>query len=119
MANMIGAFFGKGQDSRSIFSGLLIGEEKEIMAHVNQYNVIYISLNEMPRVCKSYEQYIRRIETRLIGDLQEAYPDCRISEEDAVWDAFTQVQRLFWIYGSRSQRIVPKIQGKNCSAKEC
>lgn len=95
MANMIGAFFGKGQDSRSIFSGLLIGEEKEIMAHVNQYNVIYISLNEMPRVCKSYEQYIRRIETRLIGDLQEAYPDCRISEEDAVWDAFTGTQ-IHW-----------------------
>lgn len=91
MANMIGAFFGKGQDSRSIFSELLIGKEKEIMAHVNQYNVIYISLNEMPRVCRSYEQYIRRIETRLIGNLQEAYPDCRISEEDAVWDALTQV----------------------------
>lgn len=91
MANMIGAFFGKGQDSRSIFSELLIGKEKEIMAHVNQYNVIYISLNEIPRVCRSYEQYIRRIETRLISDLQEAYPDCGISKEDAVWDALTQV----------------------------
>lgn len=91
MANMIGAFFGKGQDSRSIFFELLIGKEKEIMAHVNRYNVIYISLNEIPRVCRSYEQYIRRIETRLIDDLKEAYPDCRISEEDAVWDALTQV----------------------------
>lgn len=91
MANMIGAFLGKGQDSRAIFSDLLIGKEKEAINHANQYNVIHISFNEMPRVCKSYEQYISRIEKRLIVDLQEAYPDCRISDEGAVWDALMQV----------------------------
>lgn len=98
MANMLGAFFGKGQDSGPLFSGLLIGRETEIMKHVNQYNVIYISFNELPRICRSYEQYIRRIETRLLCDLKEAYPDCRISQEDAVWDALTQV---FAFYGEK------------------
>lgn len=91
MANMIGAFFGKGQDSSGIFGSLLIGKEKEIMDHMNQYNVVYISFNELPRACKSYGQYINRIEERMIRDLKEAYPDCRLSDEDAVWDAFTQV----------------------------
>ena len=91
MANMIGAFFGKRQDGRSLFSKLLIGKENAVMEHVNQYNVIYISFNEMPRMCKSYGEYIRRIETRLICDLRETYPECRISEDDAVWDALTQV----------------------------
>lgn len=91
MANMIGSFLGKGQDSRAVFSDLLIGKEKETMDHVNKYNVIHISFNEMPRICKSYEQYISRIEKRLIADLQEDYPDCRISDESAVWDALMQV----------------------------
>lgn len=91
MANMIGSFLGKGQDSRAVFSDLLIGKEKETMDHVNKYNVIHISFNEMPRICKSYEQYISRIEKRLIADLREDYPDCRISDESAVWDALMQV----------------------------
>ena len=91
MANMIGSFFGRGQDSRELFDSLLVGKEKETMDHVNRYNVVYISFNELPRACKSYGQYISRIEERLIRDLQEAYPDCGLSDEDAVWDAFTQV----------------------------
>lgn len=91
MANMIGSFLGKGQDSKAVFSDLLIGKEKETMDHVNKYNVIHISFNEMPRICKSYEQYISRIEKRLIADLREDYPDCRISDESAVWDALMQV----------------------------
>lgn len=90
MANMISAFLGKGQDSRAVFSKLLIGKDKETIEYVNQYNVIHISFNEMPRICKSYEQYISRIEKRLIADLQESYPDCGISDESAVWDALMQ-----------------------------
>lgn len=90
MANMISAFWGKGQDSRAVFSKLLIGKDKETIKYVNQYNVIHISFNEMPRICKSYEQYISRIEKRLIADLQESYPDCGISDECAVWDALMQ-----------------------------
>ncbi len=59
--------------------------------YLNHYNVIYISLNELPRKCESYDQYISRIENRLIQDLIEAYPDCRIGEEDAVWDVLLEI----------------------------
>lgn len=91
MANMISAFFAKGQDAKDVFSGTQIGLDTGIMEHLNQYNVVHISFNRMPRECKSYAQYIRRIEKGLIQDLQMAYPDCKILEDDAVWDAFMQV----------------------------
>ena len=39
----------------------------------------------------TYEQYIQRIEARLIKDLKQAYPDADVNEEDAVWDVLMDV----------------------------
>ena len=87
MANMVGAFFSKGRDSGDIFGSLQIGRTKEYEKNLNRYNVIYISFNELPRRCRTYDQYIERIEKNLTGDLRAAYPDQGIHEEDALWDA--------------------------------
>lgn len=57
--------------------------------------MIFISFNELPRRCQSYEQYIGRIESRLLSDLMKEYPDADIGEEDAVWDALTSVYNAY------------------------
>lgn len=62
MANMISAFLGRGQDSRDLFSGLAIGTSGNFDRHVNRYPVLSISMNEIPRNCSTYEQYISRLE---------------------------------------------------------
>lgn len=94
MANMIAAFFGKGQDSHGIFDGLKISSQVHYREHLNQHNVIYISLNELPRNCKSYQQYIDRVQDRLINDLKKVYPEAEIEEQDAVWDIFNNIYEL-------------------------
>lgn len=91
MANMIAAFLGKGCDGADIFDALYISGTAEYQQYLNKYNVIHISFNEVPRKCKTYEQYIDRIETKLIKDLIAAYPDADIEEKDAVWDALGAV----------------------------
>lgn len=91
MASMIGAFFSKGTDSRSLFDHLFIGNTNDFSKHVNQYNVIYIALNEIPKNCQTYHQYISRIENLLIKDLQEAYPQCSFSNNEAVWDILNSI----------------------------
>lgn len=62
-----------------------------IEKNLNRYNVIFISFNEIPRRCRSYEQYIDRIESILIEDLASAYPNVRIRQDDAVWDALKKI----------------------------
>lgn len=57
--------------------------------------MIFISLNELPRKCRSYGQYIERIENGLIKDLKDAYPKAGIQEDDAVWDAFSAVYHSY------------------------
>lgn len=57
MANMIAAFFGKGQNAEGLFQGLAVLELENAEKHLNQYNVISMSLNEVPRNCSAYMQY--------------------------------------------------------------
>lgn len=87
MANMIGAFLGKGCSAKAIFDSLKISESEQYSRYLNQYDVIYIDFSKMPRNCHSYEEYIDRIEKYLLRDLQSAYPEAMISPEDAIWDA--------------------------------
>ena len=58
MANMIAAYFGKGVDSHGEFDMLKVSAYPWYRKHLNQHNVIRIVLNEMPRECSSYAQYI-------------------------------------------------------------
>ena len=87
MASMIASYFGKGEPSREAFQGLEIGKSARFEEHLNRHNVIYISFNEVPDECRTYEQHISRIKKRLLGDLRTAYPDAGFTKDDAVWDA--------------------------------
>lgn len=91
MANMIGAFFSNGCDSREIFDNLDIAGSPLYKKHINQHTVISISFNRLPRRCLNYEQYISRIERKMMDDLSELYPHVKIDPEDAVWDALKAV----------------------------
>ena len=100
MASMIASYFEKNRESNALFQDLKIVGTEQYEKHLNAYNVIYITFNEVPRNCKTYEQYIGRIETRLTEDLKEKYPECEIHEEDAVWDILND------IYGQTEEGFV-------------
>ncbi len=88
-------FFSGVGNAQDIFDRLKIAESAHYKKYMGNYDVVFISFNELPRRCKSYEQYIERIENRLLKDLQQAYPDADIQMEDAVWDAFAAVYAAY------------------------
>lgn len=89
MANMIVSFFTKACDCQSLFDRLAIAETEEYERYRNRYDVIHISFNDIPKNCRSYGQYISRIENRLMEDMQKEFPETVFRKEDALWDAFT------------------------------
>ncbi len=91
MANMIAAFFSKAKASEDIFDTCKIAKSSEYDKYRNQYSVIHISFNDLPKRCNSYEEYIERIEKRLVKDIRREYPGAEISEEDAVWDILNEI----------------------------
>ena len=86
MANMIGAFLGKGWDSADVFDNLYISDESRYRKYLNHYNVIYIDFSRLPENCTSYQQYISRISEGLKHDLLAAFPDISTTSKTAVWD---------------------------------
>lgn len=86
MANMVGAFFGKAADSSGLFDTLAIAGERDYVAYLNQYNVIYIDFSRMPENCGSYYAYISRILNGLREDLMQEYPNLARGAEKAIWD---------------------------------
>ncbi|MCD7737320.1 MAG: ATP-binding protein [Lachnospiraceae bacterium] len=91
MANMVGAFFGKGVDSSDIFDTLKISGDPEYHRHLNNYNVIYIDFSKMPENCKSFQQYIDNISNQMKSDLMESFPGVKKDFDAAIWDLFCDV----------------------------
>ena len=91
MANMIGAFFGRTDRKDRIFDNLAVSEKEEYEAHLNRHDIIYIDFSRAPKGCKSYAQYIKRIEDGMMEDLMAVYTDCGINRDEAVWDALQKI----------------------------
>ncbi len=81
MANMIAAFFSHTYDAKELFQPLQISQSKKYENYRNKFPVIHISFNEYNGRHASFEQYIERIEKRLITDLKNEYPDMNFSED--------------------------------------
>lgn len=88
MANMIDAFFSKACDGEMLFNSLKISQSRDAKKYRNQYPVIHISFNDISRQCTSYEQYISRIENRLVRDLKKEYENL---EEEFLVDVLMEL----------------------------
>lgn len=91
MTNLIASYYCKGFSSKEVFDNLKISNNKEYLTNLNKHNVIFITFNEMPRVCNSYHDYIENIESKLIKDIKEVFPNIDIDENDAIWTILKEV----------------------------
>ncbi|MGL4345616.1 MAG: AAA family ATPase [Cellulosilyticaceae bacterium] len=80
VADMLGAYYSKVVDSKVIFDDLKISECMGYEKHLNAYNVINISFNELSDRGRSYDDYIQMIRENMKKDIAKAYP--HIKPED-------------------------------------
>lgn len=91
MANMIAAFFERTVNAADLFDKMKIAEYNLYKAHIGKHDVVYIDFSEIPRDCKTYKEYIDRIENGILKDLRESYSELEFEENIALWDAFAQI----------------------------
>ncbi|MDE5931234.1 MAG: ATP-binding protein [Lachnospiraceae bacterium] len=75
--NMLGAYYGKKYLSKAIFDNLNISRSKDYEVHLNQYNVINISMNCLPDHDGAYADYMELIKGTIKDDIEEIYPELR------------------------------------------
>lgn len=74
-ADMLTAYYSRGCDSRELFQGLKISEDKDFEKYLNCYNTIFLNVQEFLSRTSDIYGLIDRIQRILLRDIQWEYPD--------------------------------------------
>lgn len=79
---MLSAYYSRGCDSRELFQNLEIADSTQFATYLNQYDTIFLNIQEFLSQSKNVEDMIRLIQKSVLWDLLEAYPDFRYFDSD-------------------------------------
>ncbi len=74
-ANMIAAYYQQGINTKDLFQDLNIAKSVSFKKHLNQYNVIFLNMQEFFSRTHNIERMEQLLEKGLLKDLLRAYPD--------------------------------------------
>ena len=72
---MLAAYYSKGCDSRDLFSGLSIAASKSYSKHLNQYNVIYINMQDFLSGSKNINDMLMLLKRFILKEFKKVYAD--------------------------------------------
>lgn len=80
-ANMLASYYSCGCDSREVFEDKKIREDISFEKYLNQYNVIFINMQEFLSTTHEMDEMLDLISKSVIWDLLSEYPDVRYFDE--------------------------------------
>lgn len=80
-ADMLTAYYSRGCDSRELFQGLKISKDPDFEKYLNQYDTIFINMQEFLSQSKDIYDMLQLLKKNILWDLLEEYPDSRYSDE--------------------------------------
>lgn len=81
-ADMLAAYYSKGCNSREIFSNLCIAKSRNFNQHINQYDTIFLNMQEFLSQSKNIEEMISLIQRSVLWELLQDYPDYRYFDKE-------------------------------------
>ncbi len=76
-ADMLAAYYSKGCDSIELFSGLRIAAEESFKKYINQYDTIFLNMQEFLSQSNNIGEVISLIKKSVLWELLEKYPSYR------------------------------------------
>ena len=76
-ANMLSAYYSRGCDSKELFQNLEIAEDAQFETYLNQYDVIFLNVQEFLSQSKNIDEMISLIRRSVLWDLLGEYPEFR------------------------------------------
>ena len=111
-ANMLAAYYGRGADSKTEFAKLKIGKDASFLTHLNQYNVIFLNMQDFLSDNHDVGAMKNAIEKNILWDLLEVYPDIRY------YDSENLIRTLSDIYNAEDIPFVFIIDEWDCIFRE-
>ena len=80
-ADMLAAYYSRGCDSRELFEGYEISKDESFGKYLNQYNVLFLNMQEFLSQSNSVQEMLQLLRKSLLWELTEEYPDLRYFDE--------------------------------------
>ena len=100
-ANMLAAYYSRGCDSRELFQGLKISKADACEKKLNQYNTIFLNMQEFLSQTSSMDEMLRLVKKSVLWDLFFEYPDINYFDKEnfsrAMQDVYEQTKCPFVI----------------------
>ena len=74
-ADMLAAYYERGEDSALLFDSLKISKAASYLKHRNQYDVIKINMQEFLSATYEIEEMLSFLQRRILAELKSVYPD--------------------------------------------
>ena len=74
-AAMLAAYYSRECDSRELFSPFQISQSGDFALYLNQYNTVFLNMQEFLSQCAGVEQMLDLVRKSLLSELLEKYPD--------------------------------------------
>ena len=81
-ADMLAAYYDRGEDSASLFDSLKIGKAVSYRKHLNQYDVIKVNMQEFLSMTHSMDAMLSMLQKYLVFDLVDHFSDVRFRDEN-------------------------------------
>ncbi len=92
-ANMLAAYYGRGADSDPLFHGRKISGTDTYHTHLNQFNVIFLNMQEFLSSSENITQMLELIRKSILWDILEEWPDLRYFDQENLVRTLTDVYR--------------------------
>jgi len=92
-AEMLAAYYSREDNAQQLFKNLKISKDANYEKHLNQYDTIMINVQEFSSKTKTVTRMLAMIQTKIIRELQEIYPNLNYDEND-----FIQVMKDVYKY---------------------
>ncbi len=100
-ADMLAAYYSKGCDSKKLFEGFKIAEDVDFTVHLNQYDTIFLNMQEFLSRSKSIDDMLVLLKKAVLWELKREYSDIQYFDDTdlarTIQDIFQNVQSTFVI----------------------
>ena len=111
-ANMLSAYYSRGCDSRELFQQLEIASSAQFETYLNQYDTIFLNMQEFLSQSKNADEMICLIQRSVLWELLGEYPDFRY------FDTTNLARTMQGIYQQTKQPFVIIIDEWDCVFRE-
>ena len=111
-ADMLAAYYDRGENSASLFDSLKISKAASYQQHLNQYDVIKVNMQEFLSMTHSMDEMLSMLQKYLIFDLTDHFENVRFRDENNL------IQVMKDIYSKTKHSFVILIDEWDCLFRE-